>query len=41
LVSTVSAIALMFAKPTLISFAQYGTRPQRVISKLRSPALAS
>ena len=36
-----SALALMFAKPTLISLAQYGTKPQRAKSKLRSPALAS
>jgi hypothetical protein len=31
----------MFAKPTLMSFAQYGTSPQRTKSRLRSPALAS
>jgi hypothetical protein len=29
---------LMLAKPTLRSFAQYGTRPQRITSRLRSPA---
>src|SRR5438552_3339969 len=31
----------MFAKPTLMSLAQNGTRPHRITSKLRSPALAS
>src|SRR6516165_3345419 len=31
----------MFAKPTLMSLAQYGTRPQRAKSRLRSPALLS
>src|SRR5947208_17192856 len=36
-----SALALMFAKPTLLSLAQNGTRPQRITSRLRSPALAS
>jgi hypothetical protein len=34
-------LALTFAKPTLMSLAQYGTRPQRITSRLRSPALAS
>jgi hypothetical protein len=37
----VSAIALMFANPTLMSFAQYGTNPHRMMSRLRSPALIS
>jgi hypothetical protein len=36
-----SALALMFAKPTLMSFAQYGTTPERAKSRIRSPALAS
>jgi hypothetical protein len=36
-----SALALMLEKPTLMSFAQNGTRPQRMTSKLRSPAFAS
>src|ERR1700680_2107188 len=36
-----SALALMLEKLTLISFAQNGTRPQRIKSKLRSPAFAS
>jgi len=36
-----SALALMFAKPTLMSFAQNGTSPQRITSKLRSPAVGS
>src|SRR5205823_7273990 len=36
-----SALALMFAKPTLSSLAQYGTRPQRNKSRLRWPAFAS
>src|SRR5258708_35576763 len=36
-----SALALMLEKPTLMSFAQNGTRPQRIMSKLRSPAFAS
>src|SRR5271168_1591630 len=31
----------MLAKPTLMSLAQYGTSPQRIMSRLRSPALAS
>src|SRR5215472_10474196 len=31
----------MFAKPTSISFAQYGTSPHRSRSRLRSPAFAS
>jgi hypothetical protein len=31
----------MFEKPTLRSLAQYGTKPQRITSKLRSPAFAS
>jgi hypothetical protein len=34
-------LALMFAKPTFMSFAQNGTSPQRITSRLRSPALAS
>src|SRR5947207_1719123 len=38
LVSIPSALALMFAKPTLMSLAQYGTRPQRNRSRLRPPA---
>ena len=33
--------ALMFEKPTLMSLAQNGTKPQRITSKLRSPAFAS
>jgi hypothetical protein len=32
-------LALMFANPTLMSLAQYGTKPQRAKSRLRSPAL--
>jgi hypothetical protein len=36
-----SAFALMFAKPTLMSFARNGTKPQGIKSKLRSPALSS
>src|SRR5277367_2954068 len=36
-----SALALMLAKPTLMSLAQYGTRPQRIMSRLRCSALAS
>jgi len=36
-----SALALILAKPTLRSLAQYGTRPQRNKSRLRSPAFAS
>src|SRR5690348_13317482 len=39
LVSMPSALALMFANPTLMSFAQNGTRPQRMTSRLRCPAL--
>jgi hypothetical protein len=31
----------MFEKPTLMSFAQNGTSPHRITSKLRSPAFAS
>src|SRR5215472_18876188 len=38
---TTSALALMLAKPTLMSLAQYGTRPQRSMSRLRSLALRS
>jgi hypothetical protein len=41
LFSIPSALALILAKPTLVSFAQNGTRPQRIASKLRSPAFAS
>src|SRR5580704_11028889 len=41
LVSTVSAIALMVEKPILMSLAQYGTRPHRIRSRARAPALAS
>jgi hypothetical protein len=41
LLSIPSALALMFAKPTLMSFAQNGTSPQRITSKLRSLAFAS
>jgi hypothetical protein len=41
LASIRSAFALMFAKPTLMSLAQNGTRPQRMTSKLRAPALVS
>ena len=41
LVSIPPALALMLANPTLRSFAQYGTRPHRSTSRLRSPALAS
>src|SRR5262249_13623982 len=36
-----SALALMFAKPTFMSLAQKGTKPQRARSRLRSRALAS
>jgi hypothetical protein len=32
---------MMFEKPTLISFAQNGTRPQRITSKVSSLTLAS
>jgi hypothetical protein len=38
---TSDPLALMFEKPTLMSFAQNGTRPQGIRSMLRSPALAS
>src|SRR6516162_9625142 len=41
LLSIPSALALMFAKPTLRSLAHNGTRPQRRRSRLRSPALRS
>ena len=41
LLSIPSALALMFAKPTLMSLAQNGTSPQRMTSKLRSLALVS
>src|SRR5712691_13265869 len=41
LVSTVSAIALMVENPILMSFAQYGTRPHRIRSSVRDPALGS
>jgi hypothetical protein len=34
------SIALILANPTLMSFAQNGTRPQRSTSRRRSPALA-
>jgi hypothetical protein len=34
-------LALILAKPTLMSLAQCGTRPQRKRSKLRSPARTS
>src|SRR5215469_10433786 len=40
-VSIPSALALILEKPTLMSFAQNGTSPQRITSRLRSPALAS
>ena len=30
-----SALALMFENPTLMSFAQNGTRPQRITLRLR------
>jgi hypothetical protein len=36
-----SALALMLAKPTLMSLAQYGTRPQPMMSRLRSWAFAA
>ena len=40
LVSMPSALALMFANPTLMSLAQNGTRPQRMTSRLRWRSLA-
>jgi hypothetical protein len=33
-----SALALIFAKPTLLSLAQCGMSPQHSMSRLRSPA---
>ena len=39
--SMLSALALMLAKPTVMSFAQFGTRPQRITSRLRCSALGS
>src|SRR5262249_49200670 len=37
-VSTVSAIALIVEKPILMSFAQYGIKPQRIRSRVRCPS---
>jgi hypothetical protein len=40
-VSTVSALALMLEKPTIMSFAQKRTSPQRITSRLLCTALRS
>jgi hypothetical protein len=39
-VSMVSACALIVEKPILMSLAQYGTRPYRIMSRVREPVFS-